>query len=121
MAPELQTLDVRIVAISKDTPEEAALHKERDSLQHITLLADPQLEVIRQYGVEHHKAFGFDTRNTLTLGGIPLGLVPSFKVMAIPTSLIVDETGEVRWIDQSEDYRLRSNNDRVLGAARDVF
>jgi hypothetical protein len=41
--------------------------------------------------------------------------------MAIPTSLLVDEQGIIRWIDQSEDYRLRSSEQRVMDAVRSAF
>jgi alkyl hydroperoxide reductase subunit AhpC len=109
---------VRVVALSKDTIEEAATHKARDELS-FTLLADPKLEVIRQYRVEHHKALGFETSKRI-VGGIPLASTPSFKTMAIPTWL-VDENGVIQWIDQTDDYRLRSDNTRVLGAGRSAF
>ena len=41
--------------------------------------------------------------------------------MAIPTSLLIDENGVIRWIDQTDDYRLRSSNERVLKAVREAF
>ena len=119
MQPELEQYGVSVVALSKDTVEEAAIHKTRDRLS-ITLLADPKLEVIRQYRVEHHKALGFKT-GKLVVGGIPLAFTPSFKTMAIPTSLLVDENGVIQWIDQTDDYRLRSDNTRVLEAVRSAF
>jgi alkyl hydroperoxide reductase subunit AhpC len=119
MQAELEKYDVSVVALSKDTVEEAAVHKARDGLT-FQLLSDPKLEVIKQYGVEHHKAFGFKT-GLLVIGGIPLAFVPSFKAMAIPTSLLVDEHGVIQWIDQTDDYRLRSNDSRVLGAVKNAF
>jgi alkyl hydroperoxide reductase subunit AhpC len=119
MQPDLDKYGVSIVALSKDSVEEAAIHKTRDGLS-LTLLADPQLEVIRQYGVEHHKALGFTTGG-FSVGSIPLALTPSFKTMAIPTSLLVDENGVIQWIDQTDDYRLRSDNSRVLEAVKDAF
>ena len=70
--------------------------------------------------MEHHKALGFDT-GKLIAGGIPLAFTPSFKTMAIPTSLLVDENGVIRWIDQTDDYRLRSDNTRVLEAVTNAF
>ena len=99
--------------------EEAAIHKNRDNLN-LKLLSDAQLAVIRQYGVEHHKAIGFTT-GTVMLGGIPLALTPSFKTMAIPTSLLIDENGVIQWIDQADDYRIRSNGERVLQAVQSAF
>ena len=119
MAPELAKFDVSVIALSKDTVKDAAKHKLRDKIT-LTLLADPKLEVIRQYGVEHHKAVEFSTVS-FSLFGIPMALVPSFKTMAIPTSLLVDENGVIQWIDQTDDYRLRSNEQRVLEAVKSTF
>ena len=119
LQPELSRYDISVIALSKDTVDEAAVHKERDNLS-IKLLSDPKLKVIRQYGVEHHKAFGFKT-GSFSIFGVPFAFPPSFKAMAIPTTLLVDENGTVRWIDQADDYRIRSNGDRVMSAVREVF
>ena len=116
---ELSKYNVSVIALSKDTPKEAAIHKDRDNLS-IQLLSDAKLKVIRQYGVEHHKAFGFET-DTFKIFGVPLSLKPSFKAMAIPTTMLIDEKGIIRWIDQADDYRLRSNNERVMSAVQRVF
>ena len=110
---------VEVIAISKDTVEEARRHRSRDGLS-FTLLSDPKLENIRRFGVEHQRAIEFST-GTFTIAGVPLALVPKFQTMAIPTSILVDEHGDVRWTDQSEDYRLRSNEDRVLEAVGSAF
>ena len=120
MQPELEKKNIRVIAVSKDTPEEAAVHKERDELT-LTLLADPKLEVIKQYGVEHHKALSLTTGKFM-IAGIPLSFAPpSFKTMAIPTSLLVDENGVIRWIDQSDDYRIRSDDTRIKEAVTSAF
>ncbi len=119
MQPELEKQGISVVALSKDTVEEAAIHKKRDGLS-LTLLSDAKLEVIRQYGVEHHKALNFTT-GTFTIAGIPLSFAPSFKTMAIPTSMLVDEKGVIQWIDQSEDYRVRGDDARIREAVQRVF
>jgi len=119
MQSDLDEYGVTVVALSKDTVDEAAIHKARDGLS-LTLLSDSKLDVIRQYGVEHHKAFGFKT-GSVTLFGLPLALAPSFQTMAIPTSLLVDENGVIQWIDQADDYRLRSSQQRVLQAVKNAF
>lgn len=110
---------VRLLAISKDSPDQAERHRIRDGLS-MTVLADPELEVIRDYGLEHHQALEFST-GSFTVAGIPLALVPSVKTMAIPTTILVDEEGIIRWIDQATDYRIRSDEDRVLAAVREAF
>ena len=119
MQPELEKQGISVVALSKDTASEAAIHKERDGLT-LTLLSDPKLEVIRQYGVEHHKTLNFTT-GKFTIAGIPLGFSPSFKTMAIPTSMLVDENGVIQWIDQSDDYRVRGDDARIREAVQSVF
>ena len=119
MKPELARYGVQVVALSKDDVADAAMHKTRDGLQ-MTVLCDPTLRVIRQYGVEHHKAVEFSTVR-FSLFGIPLALLPSFNAMAIPTSLLIDESGTICWIDQSDDYRLRSSEERVLSAVAAAF
>jgi peroxiredoxin len=119
MQDELSQKGISVVALSKDDVAAAAVHKKRDGLT-VQLLADPTLEVIRQYGVEHHKAVNFKT-GSFTFFGIPLALVPSFKTMAIPTTMLVDEEGVIRWIDQSEDYRVRGDDARIREAVETVF
>ena len=119
MASDLGRFEVSMFALSKDTQQDAARHKKRDGLS-FPLLSDPNLEVIRQYGLEHHKAIEFSTVR-FTLFGMPLALLPSIKVMAIPTTLLIDEQGVIRWIDQTDDYRLRGDEARVLAAIEAAF
>lgn len=121
MSDELAQYNVSLLALSKDTPQEAAVHKSRDGLG-IPLLSDPELKVIRAYGVEHHKALGQTKNPKFSIGGVPLGFAPfKFQAMAIPTTLLIDETGTIRWVDQTDDYRLRSSTDRVMEAVRTAF
>jgi len=119
IAPKLAEHGVEVVALSKDTPAAALQQRKRDKLS-FQLLSDPELEVLRDYGAEHHKAIEF-SKGGFTLFGIPLALVPSFESMAIPTTFLIDERGVIQWIDQAEDYRIRSAEDRVLTQVRRVF
>ncbi len=96
-------MGVRMVAISPDTVEEAAKMKRKLGLG-FTLLSDPSLAVIDLYGLRHDKG---------------LAAAPGRKIMrplAIPTTFVVDADGIIRWIDQAEDYRVRSDAGRVLEA-----
>ena len=43
------------------------------------------------------------------------------RSLAIPTTFLIDAEGSVRWIDQAEDYRVRSDAPRVLGAIRPLL
>ena len=58
----------------------------------------------------------------LTAFGIPLAMgMYKYRAMSIPTSILVDENGIIKWIDQSEDYRIRASQDRILEALKQAF
>ena len=41
--------------------------------------------------------------------------------MSIPTSMLIDESGQIVWIDQSDDYRLRASEEAVIDAVKANF
>jgi peroxiredoxin len=97
-------LDLRgiaLVAISSDTPEQIRAGRAKHGAQ-ATLLADPELRVTKQYGLLNRKG--------LAPGGI--------RRLPVPTTILVDASGIVRWIDQATDYQVRSHPERVLAAIR---
>jgi peroxiredoxin len=118
MKPLFDQYGIEVVALSKDTAEQAEAQQKRDGLRFVRLLADPKLDVIRKYGLEHHKALEF---KTWTVAGMPIGVPAGKKRMAIPTSILVNEHGIIRWIDQADDYRDRGNADRIKRALREAF
>jgi alkyl hydroperoxide reductase subunit AhpC len=119
MAPLMRQHGVSVVALSKDTPEQAAAHRLRDGLRFV-LLSDPDLSVIQRFGLLHEGGLEF---RTFLLGGgkFPLGWPTGFKRMAIPTTLLLDENHIVRWIDQADDYRIRGDESRTRQALLDTF
>lgn len=119
MKDQLDAYNVEIVAISKDTPQEVRNHIARDGVKSL-LLSDADLSAIRTFGLEHHKALGAATPRR-SIFGFPLATSYSFKTMAIPTTLLIDETGTIRWLDQSDDYRLRSDNNTIMTAIKTAF
>lgn len=117
MQPTLQAHRVSVVALSKDTPAQAAAHQARDHLT-LTLLSDPKLAVIDQLGLLHRNGFEFVS---WTVGGVPLGLPIGFREMAVPTTFLIDEAGVIRWMDQADDYRLRGDEQRIADALDAAF
>lgn len=108
--------NVQVIALSNNTPAQANLHKIRDKLN-FTLLSDPLFNVIKIYGVEHHKAIGWKSENMITIFGVAVSTsMFKYRTMAIPTSILVDEHGVIQWIDQSDDYRIRASQERVINA-----
>ena len=70
------------------------------------MLADPELEVIEQFGLRN-----------LSLNMRP----PGVRGLPIPTTLLVDAKGEIRWKDQAENYAKRSEPDRIRHALRNYL
>ena len=89
-----------MVVISPDTVAEAEKMRRKYKLK-LTLLSDKSLAVTRLYNLEH---------KTYTPVRGPI------RTLAIPTTFFIGADGLVKWIDQAEDYRVRSDVDRVLVA-----
>ena len=122
LKPKFEEFNVQVIGISNDTSEQQKSHLKRDNIS-LTLVSDPDLTIIRQYGVEHHKALGATASDTISMFGIamPLPWKMKYKAMSIPTTILVDELGKIVWIDQSEDYRLRASEEAVMGAITSSF
>jgi len=66
------------------------------------MLSDADLKITDLYNLRHKRGIAPKP-----------GMVVS---MPIPTTILVDAAGCVRWIDQAENYQQRSHPERVLGA-----
>jgi peroxiredoxin len=99
--PQLELFGVKVVALSADPPQRLARLKRGRRLG-MALLADPDLSVIALYGLRQERAF--------------VGLRGWRRPLAIPTTVLIDAQGIVRWIDQPHDYRIRTDIDRVMAA-----
>jgi peroxiredoxin len=95
-------LGIHVVAVSTDSPEQIAKGRTKHGLQGI-FLADPALRVTDLFGLRN-----------LNRAVRPLGSVG----LPVPTTLLVDRDGIVRWKDQSENYVRRSDPDAIRAAMR---
>jgi peroxiredoxin len=86
------------VAISVDSPEESR-QLSRKSGYTYTFLSDPKAEAIQRYGLLHK-------------GGGERG-----RDIARPAEFLVDRTGTVRWVNLTEDLRIRARAKQMLNAA----
>ena len=68
------------------------------------MLSDRDLAVTDLYGLRNQK--------------IHTG-PPGIPGLPVPTTILADAEGVVRWIDQSENYQRRSDPDYVLSALRE--
>ena len=89
------------MAISVDKPEVSADLCRKAGLT-FTFLSDPNEEALRRYDLVHAK------------GG------PGGTDISRPAEFLVDSTGTVRWVNFTEDIRVRARADEMLAAARDI-
>ena len=89
---------IRIVAISVDPSAVTKHHAEKQGYTY-TFLSDPKAEVIRRYDLLHS-------------GGAPDG-----SDISRPAEFLLDSTGTVRWINLTEDIRVRARPEQVLSVA----
>lgn len=99
---ELEHRGVRPVAISVDSPEESATLCKKAGYS-FTFLSDPNAEVVRRYDLLH-KGAGVDGRD-----------------ISRPGEFLVDASGVVRWVNLTEDLRVRATPDDLLQAAQFLY
>jgi len=86
---------IRVAAVSVDSVEvNQALSKKQGFA--FTLLSDPKAEVIRRYDLLH------------------AGAGPEGHDIARPAEFLMDSTGTVRWINLTEDFRVRTSGEQIL-------
>jgi peroxiredoxin len=95
---DFEKLGVKPVAISVDSPTQSQdLCRKADYTY--TFLSDPNTEAIRRYDVLHKGA------------GV------SGHDIARPAEFLIDSTGTIRWINLTDDLRVRARPDQMLRAA----
>jgi len=94
---EFETRGIAIAAISVDSPGES--RKLCDAKGYtFPFLSDPDAAVIRQYGLLHPK------------GG------PDDHDISRPAEFLVDPSGTIRWVNLTDDIRVRARPEAVLEA-----
>jgi peroxiredoxin len=94
---EFHQKQVEVVAISVDSPDESRKLCQARGYT-FPLLSDPKADVIRQYGVLHPHG-GENDRD-----------------IARPAEFLVDATGTIRWVNLTDDIRVRARPETVLEA-----
>ena len=94
---EFHQRGIEVVAISVDSSADSQkLCQSRGYT--FPFLSDPKADTIRQYGVLHANGAG------------------EGKDIARPAEFLVDATGTIRWVNLTDDVRVRARPESVLAA-----
>lgn len=92
---------MEVVAISVDTPEQSRDLRQKAGLA-FEILSDSKTEAIRRYDLLHAKAG------------------PDGHDISRPGEFLVDSGGVVRWVNLTEDFRVRARSEQFLAQARQL-
>lgn len=81
------------MAVSADTPDQLRTHLAKTGWT-FTFLSDPEAKALRSYGLLHE--------------------ISEDQAVARPAELLIDPTGIIRWVDMTDDYRVRTRPETVL-------
>jgi peroxiredoxin len=97
---EFKALNIRIVAISVDSPEQAQwVHQKLNTP--FPILSDSKKEVMELYGTRSPEYRNREGNSLNT-----------------PTLVLIDKAGKVRWIHQATNFRVRASVEEDLAEAR---
>lgn len=92
---EFEQRGIRVVAISVDSPEASRKLCNQQGYTY-TFLSDPKAEVIRRYDLLH------------------AGGGPENSDIARPAEFLIDSSGVVRWVNLTDDFRVRARPEQML-------
>jgi peroxiredoxin len=98
---EFAAQGIQPVAISVDPPDVSKSFKQRRGFT-FTILCDPKADVIRRYDLLH------------------IGGGPGEHDISRPAEFLLDSSGTVRWVNLTEDVRVRARADEMLSVARSI-
>ena len=98
---DFEKLGIKAVGISVDSPTESKDLCRKAGYAY-PFLSDPDAEVIRRYDLLH-KGAGVNGHD-----------------IARPAEFLVDSSGIVRWINLTEDLRIRARADQMLQVAKSL-
>lgn len=99
---EFAARGVKVVAVSVDPPDVTRDHILQQGYSY-TFLSDVDAEVIRRYDLLHEDGGGADMD------------------IARPAEFLIDPNGIVRWVNLTENYRVRARSGHILKVMDDLL
>jgi peroxiredoxin len=115
LVPALEERGISLIAVSPQTPDGSLSTKQAKELT-FTVLSDPGNQIARQLGILTAPSDG--ARAAQLQLGLDLTKVNADGTtgLPMPTVLIADAAGVIRWIDVHRDYTTRTEPGQILQA-----
>ncbi|WP_210191281.1 peroxiredoxin-like family protein [Rhizobium sullae] len=117
LAPELATLGATLVGISPQVPERLVAIKKRHKLDFL-IASDKDNALGRRFGILY--TFDKPSKQSSIAGGAPIGEVTGTGTgeLPMPATIVIDESGHVRFADFSPDWLVGTEPGEVIDAVR---
>lgn len=121
LVPTLRELGVELIALSPQRPDGSMTMKQKHDLTY-TVLSDPGNQIPRQLGTLNPPRAD-ETRAADAALGVDVASTNADGTddVAMPTVIIVDAAGIIRWIDVHPNYSVRSEPQTILDAVAKVL
>jgi peroxiredoxin len=119
LVPALSARGIGLIAISPQTPDGSLSTREAKELT-FTVLSDPGNQIARQLGILTRPSDG--ARAAQLQLGLDLTQVNADGTtgLPMPTVIIADAAGVIRWIDVHRDYTTRTEPGQILQAIAQI-
>jgi peroxiredoxin len=119
LVPELNARGVALIAVSPQKPDGALSAQEKNELS-FTALSDPGNQLGTRLGIL--SAQGDDMRTARATLGVNVAdtNADGTDMLPMPTVVIVDTAGTIRWIDVHPNYTTRTEPGEILAALDDA-
>jgi peroxiredoxin len=115
LVPELAGRGIELVAISPQKPDGSLTAQETNELT-FTVLSDPGNQIAGKLGVLTAPSDGARATQAKLGLDVAAGNADGTATLPMPTTVLVDAEGTIRWIDVHPDYTTRSEPDEILSA-----
>jgi peroxiredoxin len=115
LLPGLSDRGVALIALSPQKPDGSLSTQEANSLT-FTVLSDPGNQIAGKLGIQVRQSAA--TRNAqLELGlDVAAGNADGTDALPMPTVVVIDADGVIRWMDAQPDYSRRTEVGEILPA-----
>ncbi|HEX3872736.1 MAG TPA: peroxiredoxin-like family protein [Solirubrobacteraceae bacterium] len=121
LVPALAERGIDLIAISPQKPDGSLTMRETNDLTY-TVVSDPGNQIARQLGVLSPERSDAARAAATALGAdVAAGNADGTDRVPMPTTVIVDAGGTIRWIDVHPDYATRTEPREILDAVASIL